>query len=205
MGSQSQSQSSVGGRDRVEQVLEQAARLFTDRGYDATSMRDIAAAVEVRPSSLYHHFPGKQQILFGICHGFQHEFNQAVLPELDLRRSPEEAIRAAVRRHILFSHSRRLQVLVTVRERRSLPREEGALVTALRRQYRDAIVAVIERGRGLGVFTVSDPKLAAMAILDMVNGMGYWFKPRREQEVREMADRYAEAAVALLRCWSGEE
>ena len=44
---------------RVDQVLETATRLFTERGYDAASIRDLAAALAMRPSSLYHHFAGK--------------------------------------------------------------------------------------------------------------------------------------------------
>jgi AcrR family transcriptional regulator len=192
----------AGGSARVEQVLECAARLFTEKGYDATSMRDIAAAVEVRPSSLYHHFPGKQQILFAICHGFQLRFNEEVLPLLAPSRPPTEAIRMAVREHILHSFRHRLDVLVTIRERRSLPEEEAARITGLRRRYRDALAATIERGRSRGEFQVEDAKLAAMAILDMVNGIGYWFKPRDDRELVRTADRYAAGAIALLRTWA---
>src|SRR5205823_2271262 len=65
---------------RVDQVLETATRLFTERGYDAASIRDLAAALAMRPSSLYHHFPGKQHILFAICFGLQSDFNAAVMP-----------------------------------------------------------------------------------------------------------------------------
>src|SRR5919206_508272 len=112
-----------GSRD---QVLERAARLFAEKGYDAASVREIAGEVAVRPSSLYHHFTGKDRILFEICYGFQSDFNLAVLPELLGDRPPEEAVRAAVRRHILFSNARWAQVVVSMRERRSLPREQQA-------------------------------------------------------------------------------
>ncbi len=54
------------GRSR-DDMLEHAARLFAEKGYDAASMRDIAEEVAVRPSSLYHHFPSKERILFEIC------------------------------------------------------------------------------------------------------------------------------------------
>ena len=54
----------LGGNLRIDQVLESATRLFTEKGYEAASVRDIAADLEIRPSSLYHHFPGKQHILF---------------------------------------------------------------------------------------------------------------------------------------------
>ena len=194
---------SPGEKDRVEQVLDRAARLFTQKGYGAASMRDIAAEVEIRPSSLYHHFPSKQHILFAICYGFQHDFNLEVLPELSPEHPPEAAVRGAINRHLTFSNRRRSDVLVTMRERRSLPPEQQATINALRRQYRDALTAAIERGRGAGLFAVPDAKLASMVILDMVNGPSIWFKPRDERDVERMAARYGDAAVGLLRGWEG--
>jgi AcrR family transcriptional regulator len=193
----------VVGRDRVDQVLRSAARLFREKGYGAASMRDIAAEVDIRPSSLYHHFPSKQHILFAICDGYQRDFNLDVLAQLGPETPPEDAIRAAIRRHIVFSNRRWTDVLVTWRERRSLPREQQATINALRRQYRDALAAVIERGCREGVFEVPDAKLAAMAALDMVNGLVQWFKPRGEKDLQLMATRYGDAVIGLLRGWKG--
>jgi AcrR family transcriptional regulator len=190
----------VGG-DRVEQVLSSAARLFTSKGYDGASMRDLAAEVDIRPSSLYHHFPSKQHILFEICYGFQRDFNLEVVPELRPDRPPAPAIREAIRKHVEFSRRRWPEVLVNMRERRSLPLEQQASINALRRQYRDAMAAVIERGVKDGSFRVADAKLASMLILDMVNGMAAWFKPRDRRDTDRMAERYGEAAISLLESW----
>lgn len=187
-----------GSRD---EMLERAARLFAEKGYDASSMRDLAEEVAVRPSSLYHHFPGKDRILFEICYGFQQDFNLEVVPELRADRPPEEAIRGAIRAHILFSNRRWPQVLVNMRERRSLPADQQTAINALRRQYRDAITSVIERGCAQGAFAVPDPKLAAMAILDMVNGIAHWFRPADQRDLERTATRYGDAAVALVTGW----
>ena len=189
------------GGDRVEQVLSSAARLFTSKGYDGASMRDLAAEVDIRPSSLYHHFPSKQHILFEICYGFQRDFNLEVVPELRADRPPGPAIREAIRKHIEFSRRHWPEVLVNMRERRSLPAEQQASINALRRQYRDALAAVIERGVRERVFSVADPKLASMLILDMVNGMAAWFSPRDRRDTERIADHYGDAAIALLERW----
>jgi len=182
-------------------MLEHAARLFAEKGYDAASMRDIAGQIAVRPSSLYHHFPGKDRILFEICHDFQQDFNLEVVPELRSGRPPEDAIRAAIRSHILFSNRRWAQVLVSMRERRSLSAAQQAAISALRRQYRDAMASAIERGCEHGVFSVPDVKLAATAVLDMVNGLAQWFRPKDRRDLELMAVRYGDAAVALVRGW----
>ncbi|TMD24511.1 MAG: TetR/AcrR family transcriptional regulator [Chloroflexi bacterium] len=186
---------------RVDQVLETATRLFTERGYDAASIRDLAAALAMRPSSLYHHFPGKQHILFAICFGLQSDFNAAVMPLFHQGKGPVETIQDVLGEHIRFSLARRGEVLVNTRERRSLPPELRAQVNRLRRAYRDALVAVIEQGRRQGLFSVEDPKLAAMAVFDMVNGMFQWFQARDQADVERVAKTYVDAAVALLRGW----
>lgn len=182
-------------------MLERAARLFAEKGYDAASMRDLAEEVAVRPSSLYHHFTGKDRILFEICYGFQQDFNLEVVPELRPQRHPEDAIRAAIRSHVLFSNRNWPQVLVNMRERRSLPADQQNAINALRRQYRDALAATIQRGCEQGVFAVPEPKLAAMAILDMVNGIAQWYRPRDRRDLERMAASYGDAAVALVRGW----
>ena len=90
-------------RVRVEQVLQTATRLFTERGYEAASIRDLAAELAIRPSSLYHHFPGKQDILFTICFQMQRDFNAQVLPKLS-SGTPEEGIRRTIREQIGRAH-----------------------------------------------------------------------------------------------------
>ena len=186
---------------RVDQVLETATRLFTERGYDAASIRDLAAALAMRPSSLYHHFPGKQHILFAICFGLQSDFNAAVMPVFHQGKGPVETIQDVIGEHIRFSLARRGEVLVNTRERRSLPPDLRAQVNRLRRAYRDALVAVIEQGRRQGLFSVEDPKLAARAVFDVVNGMFQWFQARDQADVERIATTYVDAAVALLGGW----
>ena len=194
----------VAANVRVDQVLEIATRLFTERGYDAASIRDLAAELAMRPSSLYHHFPGKQHILFAICFGMQQDFNATVMPRLRAEAGPVERIEDVIRQHVLFSLARKGELLVNIRERRSLPPDLRARVNALRREYRDAVASVIEDGRRQGLFQVPDPKLAAMAILDMANGLVQWFEPRDDQDRERAASAYAAAAVALLRGWGPE-
>ena len=188
---------------RVDQVLETATRLFTERGYDAASIRDLAAALAMRPSSLYHHFAGKQQILFAICFGLQTDFNAAVMPLFRQDKGPVETIEDVLGEHIRFSLARRGEVLVNTRERRSLPPDLRAQVDQLRRDYRDALVGVIVEGQRRGLFNVADPKLAAMAVFDMVNGMQQWFRPHDEADRERITRTYVTAAIALLQGWEG--
>ncbi|HEY9287605.1 MAG TPA: TetR/AcrR family transcriptional regulator [Candidatus Dormibacteraeota bacterium] len=183
---------------RVDQVLETATRLFTERGYDAASVRDLAAELAMRPSSLYHHFQGKQHILFAICAGMQTDFNAAVMPLFKTGKGPVETLRDAFREQIRFSLARKGEVLVSIRERRSLPPELRRQVNQLRREYRDAIIEVIEEGRRQRLFKVADSTIAAMALLDMISGLFQWFQPRDDADRERITRIYVDSALALL-------
>ena len=183
---------------RVDQVLETATRLFTERGYDAASVRDLAAELAMRPSSLYHHFAGKQHILFAICFGMQTDFNARLMPLFNTGKGPVETLRDVVTEQIRFSLARKGEVLVSIRERRSLPPELRRQVNELRREYRDAVIALIEDGRRRRLFRVADPKLAAMAVLDMIGGLFQWFQPRDDADRERIIRIYVDAVLALL-------
>src|SRR2546429_7918119 len=191
----------LGGNLRIDQVLESATRLFTEKGYEAASVRDLAAELEIRPSSLYHHFPGKQHILFAICMRMQTDFNAEVIPELLASRPPDEAIASAVRRHVLFGQRRKGEVVVNIRERRSLPAEQLAQVNGLRREYRDTMARGIDAGCRQGSFRGGDPKLATMAIVDMINGPPLLFQTSGAPDLERGAELYARDALGVPRGW----
>jgi len=65
-------------RPRKKEILERAASLFLERGYKATSVRDIAAAVGIEASSLYSHFQSKESILELLCHACADRFHEAL-------------------------------------------------------------------------------------------------------------------------------
>src|SRR2546421_10929777 len=114
----------LGGNLRIDQVLQSATRLFTEKGYEAASVRDLAAELEIRPSSLYHHFPGKQHILFPICTRMQTDFNPEAIPELTANRPPDQATAPAVRAHAPFGPPRKGTRVVKNPPRPTLTAEE---------------------------------------------------------------------------------
>ena len=96
------------GRVPREEILQRASLLFYERGYGATSIRDIAEAVGLSSSTMYHHFANKQDVLYAIVDRFMSDFVDATVPVLrDTTLSPAERIRRTVRRHIEISDDRR--------------------------------------------------------------------------------------------------
>src|SRR5947209_19997245 len=86
--------------DSRQEILRTAARLFQQRGYDATSMNDISAALKLSKGGLYHHFRSKDEILFHIMnHAMDITEARVQLPVREIA-DPEEKLRALIRLHI---------------------------------------------------------------------------------------------------------
>src|SRR6202050_5926396 len=86
--------------DSRQEILRTAARLFQQRGYDATSMNDVAAALKLSKGGLYHHFQSKDEILFEIMNHAMEITQDRVLNPVRTIADPEERLRALIRLHI---------------------------------------------------------------------------------------------------------
>src|ERR1700730_1682939 len=86
--------------DSRQEILRTAARLFQQRGYDATSMNDIAAALKLSKGGLYHHFQSKDEILFEIMNHAMDITRERVLNPVRGIVDSEERLRALIRLHI---------------------------------------------------------------------------------------------------------
>jgi AcrR family transcriptional regulator len=182
------------------EIMTKASELFYERGYGATSIRDIAEAVGISSSTMYHHFTNKQEVLFAIVSNFMSDFVEATVPDLrDRTRTPTERIRECVRTHLRFSEERRPQLLVGNPIRYALNAEQQRAGISFQQTYHDAVRDVIEEGRATGEFRVEDVEITTMAILDMLNGVREWFRRPGRLTLDEIVDTYQNLALCLLR------
>jgi AcrR family transcriptional regulator len=182
------------------EIMTKASELFYERGYGATSIRDIAEAVGISSSTMYHHFTNKQEVLFAIVSNFMSDFVEATVPDLcDRTRTPTERIRECVRTHLRFSEERRPQLLVGNPIRYALNAEQQRAGIRFQQTYHDAVRDVIEEGRATGEFRVEDVEITTMAILDMLNGVREWFRRPGRLTLDEIVDTYQNLVLCLLR------
>src|SRR3954447_8038027 len=168
------------GTPRREAILQTAAELFAEGSYHGVGMRAIADAVGIRSSSLYYHFPSKMDILHAIALEATKTFVESQLPRLDEDGSHSERLRALFSAHVRYFYEHRVEEAVGLRELRELEPERRAEVNQYRRRYQLELIAFIEEGARLGEFDVDDPFVAAMAVLNMINGVNEWFGDRRK-------------------------
>jgi len=187
------------GRVPKEEILQRASLLFYERGYGATSIRDIADAVGISSSTMYHHFANKQDVLYAIVSRFMSDFVDATVPVLrDEALSPAERIRRVIRLHIEISDERRPELLIgnPIRYALDLTQREHAI--ALQTAYHDAVRDTIAEGCRAGDFQVTDVSITTMAVLDMLNGIREWFAPTGRLNRAELIERYTGLVFTML-------
>jgi AcrR family transcriptional regulator len=149
-------------------------------------MREIAEAVGIKGASLYNHFGSKEEILHAIALRMTRDWDERHLPLLETGGPPDERLAALVRAHVRSLAEHRVEHLVSLRELSGLTPEHRAEVADYRRYYQRRVRDVIAAGARTGVFTVEDPTRAAIAVLDMLNGIVWWV--REDHDVEALAD-----------------
>lgn len=178
--------------DSRSEILRAAARLFQERGYDATSMQDVASALHFSKAALYHHFESKEEILFEIMSYGMDIFEERVLRAIAGIADAEEKLRACIRLHIqLVLRGRDREITVILHENRALPAEAGRQINARKKSYivfLEKLIAAVQarHGEGKGVH----PRVAAFALLGMINWIYQWYRPEGLIKEEELTRQY---------------
>ncbi len=175
-----------------EGILEAAARIFSEKGFDATSMQDIAEAVHLQKASLYHHFSSKQEILAGILDRALDLLNTKLEEVLAQSLSPDEQLRKAMICYLQTIAENQNLSAVLLLELRSLDPQLKAKHASRREKFEGLWKDLIIRGRQQGVFQEIDPSLTGRAILGVMNWTVTWFRKDGAKTAEEIANLYAD-------------
>lgn len=182
-----------------EQILRSASSLFAERGYSGASIRDIAKAVGISSSTMYHHFVNKQAILGEILVEFMVSFNAAALPVLrDQSRPPAQRIADMVGLTIRMGDKHRSELRFGRPLRYALAPDQTAAVIGMQREVNDAVRDVVEQGCAAGDFDVADASISTMAVLDMLNGVREWFDPSGRTSLDDLIGHYTDYCLGIL-------
>lgn len=180
-------------------LLEAALLLFARRGFHGTSVRDLAAALEQQPSSLYKHFPSKEHVLAALVQlGFAAHHSALLEALLSAGSDPITQLAALVRENARLHARWPLLAVVINDELHALPDELLQPVVALREASASLLVRVLERGQQDGVFDVIDLHVTAAAISAMGVRIPLWFTPTPDCDVEDLAQRQALLALRLV-------
>jgi len=199
-----------------ERVLAEAARLFRTKGYSATTMRELAAALDVNKATLYHYIGGKEDLLYKLSIESLERIITDVSRAIALQSDPLSRLVSAIKAHINTMLADRDKHATMLNELRALTGERANDVIELRDRYESLIRALLQEGldRGLIRSDLGSEKYLTLGLLNLLNWTIFWFEPEGEltpQEIGEiLASIYlfgvtADAAPASQRVGEAEE
>jgi AcrR family transcriptional regulator len=182
--------------DSRQEILRTAARLFQQRGYDATSMNDVAAALKLSKGGLYHHFQSKDEILFEIMNHAMEITQERVLNPVRGIADPEDRLRALIRLHIeVVLSPRDREITVMLHENHPLPPALRKRINARKKDYihflESLMTEVQNKAQNQSKSKVS-PRAAAFALLGMINWIYQWYKPEGELQAQNLIPQFTE-------------
>ncbi len=185
---------------RRQQIESVASALFRERGYAATSVRDIAKALDIQGGSLYAHVASKEDVLWSIVSRAADRFRERVHPIAERQTSATDRLREMCRAHVEVVTQNLETASVFLDEWRFLGTERQAAIAERRDAYEALFRRVIEEGVARGEFTPTDPKITAIAILSALNGIATWYRLDGPLSADSIADQYAGLFIRALAC-----
>ena len=183
---------------RRREIDEVASELFHANGYAATTVRDIARALDIQGASLYAHVASKEDVLWSIVDGAAAAFERAADGALAdaAEGDPVDRLAALVEAHIEVVTADPGRASVFVTEWRHLSPERRSAIAGRRDAYEDRFREAVREGIAIGAFRRTDPAVAAAFVLTALNGIATWYRP----DGRLSADRIADHFVELVLC-----
>jgi AcrR family transcriptional regulator len=187
---------SDGGRTEAA-IREAAISLMARFGYEAVSMRQLAAEVGVQAAALYRYFPTKEDLLFTLLREHMDGLIAAWEAARPASADPRARLAAYVRNHVHFHVARRHATHVSNMELRALSRDNLTQILRLRTAYEKELRQILRDGAEAGVFVIDDSGLTAIAIIQMITGVIVWFRPDERLSVEEVAETYLAMTMRL--------
>lgn len=171
----------------LESILRTSVRVFNERGYDATSMEDLARALGITKSAIYHHVPSKEELLrLATGRALDGLFAVAAAADATGGRAVDRLERL-IRGSLGVLADQLPFVTVLLRVHGNTPAERDAL--ARRREFDQRTASLVKQAVADGDLRSDiDPALTAKLLFGLVNSVSEWYRPRQEDDGTEVAD-----------------
>lgn len=184
---------------RYDDLVDIATKLFSEHGYEATTVRMIADAMGVKSGSLYSHIASKDEVLLRIVMSVAEDFYESAEAARESAAGSEAQLRAMCRAHLEVLYRRQDAVRVYYDEWRRLDPKSRRQIARLRDDYEAHFTQVIEEGIANGTFRPVEVRPAVLVILSACNWTYQWYSPRGSWKPADIADSYMDVIVGGLR------
>lgn len=174
---------------RTREILEQAARLICAKGYEATSMQEIAEACDLTKAGLYHHVRTKEALLVAIMQYGMDLFEEQVLAKVAHLADPLERLRATMARNLELVTGSSKEVTIILHEHQTLTGEARAAINGRKKRYVHFLESSFREAIARGQMRAAiDPTLAAFNFLGVVLWTYKWYRPDGRLSPQALAD-----------------
>ncbi len=180
-------------------ILQKAAAMFREKGFAATSMRDLAESVGIEAASLYNHIRSKNEILEAICFSVANRFNTNMETIETSQSSSIQKLETLLRFHIQQMVSNYEEVYVSDREWKHLEDPYLSNFQNQRRNYRRRFAAIIEEGIQKKELKTIDASTAVLIMLHAISGIESWHRSTEKINGTELEDNMVVIMIDGLR------
>ncbi|MFJ5956473.1 TetR/AcrR family transcriptional regulator [Paenarthrobacter sp. NPDC092416] len=185
-------------RGTAQAIREEAAKLFFERGYDATSLRQVASAVGLMVGSLYNHIDSKEHLLLQIMGGIIDDLLETARDAVKIEGDAIDKLEAALAAHLTFHAERAQEVFIGNAELRSLSDGAREVVIQKRHEYELFLQELVEDAGRAGLADVIDAKIHVYSFVAQATHIASWFKPGGRLNLDEIVAIYTKLALREL-------
>jgi AcrR family transcriptional regulator len=190
--------------NRLELVHEAARAHFSTRGYEAASMREIAADAGINIATLYFYCSTKEQLLFDVLVDAQRQLADGLRERIDAAGdSWSSRLAAAIEVHVKFCAEKAFPTTINRVDMQRLTPEHRDTYVAMRDAYEQEFRDLLRGGMAAGEFRQVDAKLTAFAIIGIGHTVGRWYSPDGPLAPEQIAAQYVDFILAGLRAAEG--
>ena len=182
--------------ERAGIIYRTAARMIYEKGFDATSMNEIAEAVDLTKPGLYYYVKGKKELLYSIMDFAMDKLDSEVVGPAKSIADPEERLRVIVRQHARLLTHEAGALAILIDEDAGLTAEQREEITLRKRAYFDLLRETLEDLEALGRLRSVDPTVAAFSLLGMIMWIARWYDPKGRLDSEQVVRDVAEIALA---------
>jgi AcrR family transcriptional regulator len=181
-----------------ERILEEAVKLFYERGFSGTTLDDIAGKLGVTKPFIYTHFRSKVELLEAICRPTIEMSLEAIAQAAQQPGTPSERLFDGIVDFSKVVLRRQANIAVFFREEKHLSETGLAEINAMRKRFDRVLSELLEEGTRTGEFTIVDIRLAALAIGGMVSWAYTWYQPEGRLPIDEVGAKLARFALQMV-------
>ncbi len=181
-----------------ERILEEAVKLFYERGFSGTTLDDIAGKLGVTKPFIYTHFRSKVELLEAICRPTIEKSLAAIADAAEQHGSASERLFNGVVNFTKVVLQRQANIAVYFREEKSLSEAGLGEINALRKAFDRVLSDLLDEGVNAGEFHIADIRVAALAIGGMVSWAYTWYQPGGRLSIDDVGAQMARFAVEMV-------